>query len=363
MAIWGMISALQATTHSFVGELLCRLFLGAAEAPFFSGCIFLMSSWYRADELAHRIAILYTGVAMANMFGGLIAAGVLSDLNPAHGIAGWRWLFIIEGAATSGIAIIAVFFMPDYPATTRWLKTEEKHYAQWRLAQDVAGEQDDRNAITWKQALKMAFSDWRLYLFMLMHHSNLLAQSFTYFFPTIVNSLGYGKIETPFLTVPVWFATLLATLLVSYHSSKTRERSFHIAACMLVGALGNILVITTHGVGPRMFAMYLMPIGILPPFQMILAWITSSFPRPLGKRAVVVATCGMFGNAAGIYGSYMYPPSDGPQYVPAGIGLAVVCCFCATMAIVIRFVLKRENKKLEKQEQEQGLRAGFRYIL
>lgn len=41
-------------------------------------------------------------------FGGLIAAGVLSDLNPAHGIAGWRWLFIIEGVSTSGIAIIAV---------------------------------------------------------------------------------------------------------------------------------------------------------------------------------------------------------------------------------------------------------------
>lgn len=196
-----------------------------------------------------------------------------------------------------------------------------------------------------------------------MHHSNLLAQSFTYFFPTIVDSLGYGKIETLFLTVPVWFATLLATLLVSYHSSKTRERSFHIAACMLIGAIGNILVITTHGVGPRMFAMYLMPIGILPPFQMILAWITSSFPRPLGKRAVVVATCGMFGNAAGIYGSYMYPPSNGPQYVPAGIGLAVVCCFCATMAIIIRFVLKRENAKLERQEQEQGLNKGFRYIL
>lgn len=81
----GTISALQSTTKSYVGELLCRLSLGAAEAPFFSydhipyfqvciiaklsrGCIFLMSSWYRADELAHRIGILYAGVALANMY-------------------------------------------------------------------------------------------------------------------------------------------------------------------------------------------------------------------------------------------------------------------------------------------------------
>ena len=67
-----------------------------------------MSSWYRSRELAHRISILYTGVALANMFGGLIAAGVLADLDPAHGIAGWRWLFLIEGVCTIGIAMIAV---------------------------------------------------------------------------------------------------------------------------------------------------------------------------------------------------------------------------------------------------------------
>ncbi|KAF2651163.1 MFS general substrate transporter [Lophiostoma macrostomum CBS 122681] len=365
MAIWGAISASQSATHSFAGELVCRLFLGAAEAPFFSGAIFLMSSWYRTSELTHRIAILYSGVALANMFGGLIAAGVLSDLNMAHGIAGWRWLFIIEGVATCGIAIIAVFFMPDFPNTTRWLNREEQVYAEWRLAQDMVGERDDRNSVTPMQALKMAFSDYKLYLFMFMHHANLLSQSFTYFFPTIVKSLGFGNTETLLLTVPVWFATLLAALSVSYHSSVTKERSFHIACCMLVGAVGNIIVITTTGVGPRMFAMYLMPIGVLPAFQMILAWITSTFPRPLAKRAVVVAATGMFGNLSSTYGSYMYRATDGPRYVPAGVGLACVCCFCGAMALVIRFVLGRENKKMEEGDY-QGNRAtlpeGFRYI-
>ncbi|ORY58889.1 major facilitator superfamily domain-containing protein [Pseudomassariella vexata] len=249
MAIWGMISACQSVTRSFTGKIVCRLFLGAAEAPFFSGAIFLMSSWYRANELTHRISILYAGVALANMFGGLIAAGVLSDLHMAHGIAGWRWL---------------------------------------------------------------------------------------HFFPTIVQSLGYGNTQTLLLTVPVWFATLLAVLGVSYNSSRVRDRAWHILGCMLVGAAGNVLVVTTNGIGPRMFAMYLIPMGVQPAFQIILAWITSSFPRPLAKRAVVVAATGMFGNLSSTYGSYMYPATDGPKYVPAGIGLACVCCFCGGMAVVIR---------------------------
>ena len=366
MVVWGTISACQAATHSFAGELVCRLILGAAEAPFFSGAIFLMSSWYKASELTHRIAVLYAGVAMANMFGGLIAAGVLANLDGAHGIAGWRWLFITEGVATIGIAIIASFFMPDYPSTTKWLDAEGRAYAEWRLAEDLAGERDDRNAVSVKQALKMAFSDYKVYLFMLLHHSNLLCQSFTYFFPTIVASLGYSRTITLLLTVPVWFATLVACLAIAYHSSATKERSIHIACCMVLSAIGNIIVITTDGVGPRMLAMYLMPIGCLPSFMMILAWITSTFPRPLAKRAVVVALCGMFGNMSSVYGSYMYPATDGPKYVPAGIGLAAICVFCGSVALTIRFVLQRENKRLAngiRSKSTDGLPEGFQYIL
>jgi ABC-type Na+ efflux pump permease subunit len=179
-----------------------------------------------------------------------------------------------------------------------------------------------------------------------------------------VKSLGYNNTTTLLLTVPVWFATFIVVLLVSYHSSRTKERSMHIACCMLVGAIGNIIMITTNNLGARMFAMYLLPIGVLPPFQLILAWITSSFARPLAKRSVVVAICGMFGNASSIYGSYLYPDSQAPKYVVAGAVLACTCCGCAIMAIIIRFVLKAENKKLDEQEERDGVTVkGFRYIL
>lgn len=65
------------------------------------------SSWYTRQELSHRIAWFYAGSSLANAFGGLIGAGVLGNLNGAHGIAGWRWLFIIEGCITVGVSVIA----------------------------------------------------------------------------------------------------------------------------------------------------------------------------------------------------------------------------------------------------------------
>lgn len=87
----------------------------------------------------------------------------------------------------------------------------------------------------------------------------------------------------------------------------------------------------------------------------------------------------MFGNTATIYGSYMYPASTGPQYIPGGSTNAVVCLLVASMALVLRFIHIRENKKLELAEEavpdtdtntKEGLApaardkpmAGFRYI-
>lgn len=97
MGIWGAISAAQAAVHNFSGLVAARFMLGFAEAPFFAGAVFLMSSWYTRAELAHRISRFYAGSALANAFGGLLGAGCLGNLHNVHGISGWRWLFIIEG--------------------------------------------------------------------------------------------------------------------------------------------------------------------------------------------------------------------------------------------------------------------------
>ncbi|KAH8152035.1 uncharacterized protein LAJ45_04029 [Morchella importuna] len=374
MAVWGAISAAQAGAHSYAGLVVARFFLGVVEAPFFPGALFLMSSWYKRDELAHRYAFFYAGSALANMFGGLLAAGVLGNLEGAHGISGWRWLFIIEGVITIGIAIASIFLLPDYPATTKWLTPDERNYAQWRLISDT-GEADHADGLPIWQAIKLSFTDYRLYLFILLQHCNLLSQSFTYFFPTIVNTLGYPRVTTLLLTVPVWFATFCVSLAVTIHASRTNERTWHIVIPMMVACVGNVIVTSTTNTGARFFAMFLMPMGALPAFQVILAWVANSFPRPARKRAVCMASVNMLGNVASIYGPYMYPSTDSPRYLAGGSATAGVCLACAAMALAVRFCLKRENAKLEmaeEREDEEGAAvgqgedvraAGFRYII
>jgi hypothetical protein len=135
-----------------------------------------------------------------------------------------------------------------------WLSSEERAFAQWRLIDD-AKEADDSDSVGLLAGVKMALSDVKIYAFILLQHLSLLSQSFQYFFPSIVKTLGYGSIETLLLTVPVWFATFLVSLLVTWTSGKTSDRSIHIICLMAVACIGNIIATATTALGARFFAM------------------------------------------------------------------------------------------------------------
>ncbi|KAK4678758.1 hypothetical protein QC764_311460 [Podospora pseudoanserina] len=377
MCLWGAVSACSGATKSFAQLVVVRILLGFVEAPFFPGAVFLMSSWYTRAELTRRMSYFYSGNALANMFGGLIGAAVLGKMEGAQGIAGWRWLFVIEGVITIAVALIAMWVLPDYPSTTRWLSPQEREYASWRLLADI-NESDDQRARTVWQGTKLALLDYRLYLFVLLQHLSLLSQTFQYFFPSIVGTLGYGKIETLWLTAPVWFATFLISVCVTWTSARTKDRSLHIFGLMLVSAVGNAIATGTTVTGARFFAMFLMPMGAVSAYQIILSWIANSFPRPMVKRGAAVAIANMVGNTASIYGSYMYPQTAAPQYTPGGSANSAICLLVGLLAIVLRYLHKWENTKLEKAERQRAENAetgvvsdssvgdvradGFRYV-
>ena len=124
----------------------------------------LTESRYRRFELARRYAFYYTAVSCAGAFSGLLAGLITEYLDGAHGIAGWRWLFIIEGCGSSGIGMIVWFFMADYPSNTKWLSPEERLLASQRLAYDGIGNtQGAGERVGHWDAIKMAFSDWKVW--------------------------------------------------------------------------------------------------------------------------------------------------------------------------------------------------------
>ena len=94
--------------------------------------------------------------------------------------------------------------------------------------------------------------------------------------------------------------------------------------------------------------------GVYGSYNVALAWISSTLPRPIEKRAAAIALVNRVGNFAQIYSPYLYPSTDGPRYLNAMIANSCFCLACALVTVLLRFFLVNENKKLAAIEMQTG---------
>ena len=176
VAIWGLVAGSTGFTQNFAGIVTVRTLTGVTESPYFVAVIFLLSCWYKRNELPVRIAIFYSGYTLSSAFGGLIGAGIIGNMEGVGGYRSWRWLFIIEGAATVVCALPAYFILPNYPSTTKWLSEQERALAIWRLASEADGEEDEVKGSV-LTGLKQACIDPKVWLLVVIQTGAVMGKS------------------------------------------------------------------------------------------------------------------------------------------------------------------------------------------
>ncbi|KAI5854472.1 pantothenate transporter liz1 [Tricharina praecox] len=361
MIIWGIISGATAGVSSFGGLVACRLILGIVEAAYFPGCLFFLSMWYTRKELGFRTAMLYSGSLISGAFSGLISAGITDGMDGKRGLLAWRWLFLIEGAVTVVIAASAFFILPDFPKSTTWLSVQEKDMAIWRLEEDI-GEPDweggQKENLT--HGLKLAFTDIKTYMLMGVVFGIVSSGSVTNFFPSVVETLGYNRIISLLLTAPPYALAVITTFCNSLHADKTGERYFHITVPLWFSMVAFILAAATTTTAPRYLSMMLMVPSVYAGYVVALAWISNTLPRPPAKRAAAIAAINAVSNATSIWTAYAYPKTSAPRYVEAMAMNCATAALAIIAATILKWYLTRQNKKLDREEQDDG---GFRYLV
>ncbi|KAG6889495.1 hypothetical protein C0995_000661 [Termitomyces sp. Mi166 len=285
-------------------------------------------------QYATVIAILYASYCPAQIPSNmLIAAGILSNMEGKRGIRAWRW-----------------WLLPDYPHNTSWMSSYERRIALARISED-AGEADQDNAEdSPMRGLKMAISDPIVLIFTLQTISQLLGLSFVNFFPT-----------------PPWVFASIVCCLSAWHADRTGERFFHIAGWWWGVIVGFIIGLSTMKIPGRYVAMFLMASGYAG-FAMNVVWVSNAVPRPPAykfhgsvvdfteprfidrKRAAAIGIVNGVGNLGNVIGSYTWKAAWGPEYHPSmAISLSALA-FSTFLALVIRQMLIRKNKKLDEDE-------------
>jgi MFS family permease len=355
MVVWGIISGAAAGCNSFGGLLAARFFLGFVEAVYFPGCLYYLSCWYTRSELGVRTTYLYSGSLISGAFSGLISAGITGNLDGAQGLRAWRWLFLIEGAITVVVAFAAFFILPDFPRTTKWLSEEELALATWRLEEDI-GQDDWVNSEeqTMWHGFKLALMDSKMWVLLALLFGNVSAASVTNFFPTVVATLNYSKVETLLLTTPPYVLGCITMFINAWHADKTGERFFHITIPLSLAVVTFIIAAATTNTAARYTAMMLMISGLYSGYTTALAWISNTLPRPPAKRAAALAFINAVANCSSIYTSYLYPESAKPAYTGAFIHNCVLAAMAIVAAAVLRWMLVRLNKRMDRGETIEG---------
>ncbi|KAJ5019349.1 putative transporter [Colletotrichum sp. SAR 10_99] len=344
MLAWSIISLLTYKAHDYSTMLACRFLLGITEAPFYPGALYMLSMFYTRKEIATRMAIFYTGNMLASAFSGLIAAGVFAGLDGKHNLAGWQWLFIIQGAFSIVVAIAAFYLLPDAPLKTRWLTEEQRQMAHKRIFDDTTDRREGGTSV-WK-GLREACSDWRTWVFCLMDNMHLSANGFKNFLPSVVKTLNYNTTITLVLTCPPYILAGILSILVSHSSGRFNERTWHTTVSKLIACAGFAMSVATLNTTVRYVGIMIFVGATYGVNNIILGWTASVLGQTDEKKAVAIAMCNTFGNLASVYTPYLWPDSDEPRYLKAmlasiGFSLGVVVC-----AWVMRFALQRQNRKM-----------------
>lgn len=375
MGTWGAVSLCTAAVQGYGGLLAVRVVLGFVEAGFFGSCLYVLSCWYTRKQLGFRNALLYSGSLLSGAFSGLIAAGIVDNMDGLHGLRSWRWLFIIEGAITVGVAPLAYFVLPDMPHNSKMLNEFEKDVLLYKIRCETGqDDSDETNEESYWGAFKLAISDIKVWACCGILSWLVSAAGVTNFFPSIVETLNFNRVITLCLTAPPYIVAVVSTFIWALHADKSGERFWHVVSPLVIALISFIIAVSTLNTGARYFAMVIMVPSIYCSFTTILSWMSNSVPRPPLKRAIALSLMNCLSNSASIWNAYLYPSSSAPRYTVAFtcncvfIGLAIVC------AIALRWRLQILNKRIEdgtmNWEKELGkgndgsqVKEDFRFLI
>lgn len=130
MVSWSLVASMQAFLSGRSSFWACRALLGLIEGGFIPDVILYLSYFYTGKELPIRLSFFWTAYQATSIISAFLAYGIL-HMRGINGMAGWRWLFALEGTLTGCIGIVSYFYLPPSPTqTASWFRGKDGWFTE-----------------------------------------------------------------------------------------------------------------------------------------------------------------------------------------------------------------------------------------
>ncbi|KAI0475095.1 MFS general substrate transporter [Xylariaceae sp. FL0804] len=327
--VWAGLTMSSSGCKTYAQLCVVRFLMGIIEASTYCGTLYVIGSWYKPREIAKRTAIFTASGQAGSMFAGVMMTAIYEGMNGYSGLAGWQWVFIIDGIITLPISIMGFLYFPDIPEITKapYLSQADRQLALARLPPK---KEDGHNINPWSLAKRVfqspafyilcffsmicgaleAFCVQNLYLLWLNYHDSSFSQAQINTYPLGIQAIG-----------------IVSNLLAAVYIDATGRRvPMGLLACGLQLISAIILIVPGISFGASMFAFYLAGTAyIVNPLLFGWANIICQRGGDDALRSVILAAM----NAASqilytFWGIVLYPASDAPYWRNGCIGMLVI---------------------------------------
>jgi MFS transporter, ACS family, tartrate transporter len=328
MVVWGLVSCSMIWIRGPVSFYTLRFLLGAAEAGFFPGMILYIRHWFPASARARAVAWFMT----ANPLAGVIGSPISGALLGMHrgGLAGWQWLFLMEGMPAIVLGSAVYWVLADGPAKAKWLPEEQSGWLLGELERERMANSGGGSGGVWK-----VLANGRIWLLGVVYFGvPACMYGVSLWLPSAIRSVsGFGYFKIGLLTAVPYLATAVAMVLVGMHSDYSGERRWHTALAGLAGAAA--LLAAGYGRAPWLMIVG-MSMGMLGAQSMSGPfWAMANSGLSGTAASASIAVINSVGNLGGFFGPYIIglARSDNGDFRDGLLAIGTTLATCAGIAV------------------------------
>lgn len=325
LVLWGMTSACMLFVRNVPAFYAMRFLLGVFEAGFAPGMIYYLSCWYGPARMARAIALVFVAGPLGGIVGGPVSAWLMTRLSGVGGLAGWQWMFLVEGLPCIVLGLLTLRVLSDRPSDAGWLNDHEKQLL----------ERETAPARHRAHSFRAVLGSPRVYVLALAYFSIILPiYAISFWLPTLLKEQGVSDtIRLGWYTAIPYVAAAVCMYLAGRRSDRMGERRYHCAIPALGAAI--FLIASVFADGSLMLTLVTLTLGTA------CLWMAYTvfwaIPSALVEGTAAAGGIALI-NTVGLSGGFWGPAMVGWTRAWTGsahAGLFVMACAAALAAVLI----------------------------